>query len=128
MEGPTFRALDEAERLRIIPSLHVLARSSPQDKFILVTSLKAMGEVVAVTGDGTNDAPALREANIGFAMGIQGTDVAKNASDIVLLDDRFDSILQVKAEAEREEGHRKHTQRTEKGEDKAREDKGADHY
>jgi P-type Ca2+ transporter type 2C len=94
MEGPEFRALTDEQRMKIIPKLHVLARSSPQDKYILVQSLKRMDEVVAVTGDGTNDAPALREANIGFAMGIQGTDVAKNASDIVLLDDRFDSILQ----------------------------------
>jgi Ca2+ transporting ATPase len=73
--------------------LKVLARSSPEDKYILVTGLKELGKVVAVTGDGTNDAPALNRADVGFAMGITGTDVAKNASDIVLTDDNFCSVL-----------------------------------
>mmetsp|Transcript_16307 Transcript_16307/g.26923 ORF Transcript_16307/g.26923 Transcript_16307/m.26923 type:complete len:1033 (-) Transcript_16307:210-3308(-) len=92
LEGPVFRALSNEEKDRIIPNLQVLARSSPADKYILVTRLKLMGEVVAVTGDGTNDAPALKEADIGFSMGITGTDIAKNASDIILLDDNFGSI------------------------------------
>jgi len=73
--------------------LKVLARSSPEDKFMLVTGLKEMNATVAVTGDGTNDAPALNKADVGFAMGISGTDVAKNASDIVLTDDNFCSVL-----------------------------------
>lgn len=73
--------------------LKVLARSSPEDKYMLVTGLKDEGAVVAVTGDGTNDAPALNKSDVGFAMGICGTDVAKNASDIVLTDDNFCSIL-----------------------------------
>ncbi len=73
--------------------LRVLARSSPEDKYLLVTGLKDEGKVVAVTGDGTNDAPALNRADVGFAMGITGTDVAKNASDIVLTDDNFCSVL-----------------------------------
>jgi Ca2+-transporting ATPase len=93
MEGPKFRALSDEEKDKIIPSLQVLARSSPQDKFILVSRLKALGEVVAVTGDGTNDAPALKEADVGFSMGIAGTDIAKTASDIILLDDNFSSIV-----------------------------------
>ena len=68
---------------QIVPRLQVLARSSPLDKHMLVSWLKAKGEVVAVTGDGTNDAPALREAHVGLAMGIAGTDVAKEASGIL---------------------------------------------
>jgi len=64
----------------IVPRLQVLARSSPTDKFDLVSRLKAMDEVVAVTGDGTNDAAALNEADVGLSMGIAGTEVAKEAS------------------------------------------------
>jgi Ca2+-transporting ATPase len=67
---------------QVVPRLQVLARSSPLDKHMLVSWLKEKGEVVAVTGDGTNDAPALREAHVGLAMGIAGTDVAKEASGI----------------------------------------------
>ena len=59
-----------------------MARSRPEDKYLLVTGLRNLGEVVAVTGDGTNDAPALHRSDVGFAMGITGTDVAKNAADI----------------------------------------------
>ena len=73
--------------------LKVLARSQPDDKFMLVHGLIELGRVVAVTGDGTNDAPALHRSDVGFAMGITGTDVAKNAADIQLLDDNFCSIL-----------------------------------
>lgn len=73
--------------------LRVLARSSPMDKRILVTGMQAYQGVVAVTGDGTNDAPALRKADVGFSMGITGTQVAQSASDIILLDDNFSSIV-----------------------------------
>lgn len=93
MEGPTFRKLSKAEMDQTIPRLQVLARSSPEDKRILVRRLKDMGETVAVTGDGTNDAPALKTADVGFSMGIAGTEVAKEASDIILMDDNFRSIL-----------------------------------
>lgn len=93
MEGPEFRRLTDEERIRILPKLHILARSSPTDKRILVEALKEMGEVVAVTGDGTNDAPALRLADVGFSMGLSGTEVAREASDIVLMSDDFSSIV-----------------------------------
>ncbi|KAI8850497.1 hypothetical protein BC829DRAFT_388842 [Chytridium lagenaria] len=92
LEGPHFRTLPEASLTALIPRLRVLARSSPLDKQILVKHLKKLGETVAVTGDGTNDAPALRSADVGFSMGIAGTEVAKEASDIVLLDDNFVSL------------------------------------
>ncbi|KAL4476839.1 hypothetical protein ABPG72_010676 [Tetrahymena utriculariae] len=78
---------------KIVPHLNVLSRSRPEDKYALVTGLIERGNVVAVTGDGTNDAPALKKADIGFAMGIAGTEVAKEAADIVILDDNFKSIL-----------------------------------
>lgn len=89
MEGPVFRRLSEEERREKIPHIQVLARSSPEDKRVLVKTLKELGETVAVTGDGTNDAPALKMADIGFSMGIAGTEVAKEASDIILMDDNF---------------------------------------
>ncbi len=78
---------------RIINRLDVLSRSRPEDKYALVVGLIERGNVVAVTGDGTNDAPALKKADVGFAMGIQGTQVARDACDIVLLDDNFNSIV-----------------------------------
>ncbi|CEJ91712.1 Putative ATPase, P-type, calcium-transporting, PMCA-type [[Torrubiella] hemipterigena] len=93
MEGPDFRNLSKLQQQEIIPKLHVLARSSPEDKRILVRRLKDKGEIVAVTGDGTNDAPALKTADVGFSMGIAGTEVAKEASAIILMDDNFASIV-----------------------------------
>lgn len=93
MDGPTFRRLSPSQLDAVIPRLQVLARSSPEDKLLLVTHLRAMKETVAVTGDGTNDALALKAADVGFAMGIQGTEVAKEAASIILLDDNFESIV-----------------------------------
>jgi Ca2+-transporting ATPase len=93
MEGPTFRKLSKKEMDAVIPKLCVLARSSPEDKRKLVKRLKELGETVAVTGDGTNDAPALKTADVGFSMGIAGTEVAKEASAIILMDDNFASIV-----------------------------------
>lgn len=93
MEGPVFRRLSDYEMKDILPNLQVLARSSPEDKRILVKALKEMGETVAVTGDGTNDGPALKLADVGFSMGIAGTEVAKEASSIILMDDNFSSIV-----------------------------------
>ncbi|PSC68202.1 calcium-translocating P-type PMCA-type [Micractinium conductrix] len=101
MEGPEFRArvlnadgsINADEFLALWPQLRVLARCSPADKYTIVTGVRSLTkDVVAVTGDGTNDAPALRAANVGFAMNA-GTDTAKEAADIVLLDDNFASIV-----------------------------------
>ncbi|GAA6089623.1 plasma membrane calcium-transporting ATPase 4 isoform X2 [Tachysurus ichikawai] len=106
LEGKTFnqqirndKGEVEQDRLdKVWPKLRVLARSSPTDKHTLVKGIidSTVGEtrqVVAVTGDGTNDGPALKKADVGFAMGIAGTDVAKEASDIILTDDNFTSIV-----------------------------------
>ena len=105
MDGKTFRerVTDSAGEIKqdeidkIWPSLRVLARSTPLDKLVLVTGIQnseiGIKQTVAVTGDGTNDAPALKQADVGFAMGIQGTDVAKNASDVIIMDDNFVSIV-----------------------------------
>ncbi|KAF2188206.1 calcium-translocating P-type ATPase [Zopfia rhizophila CBS 207.26] len=93
LEGPKFRQLKKKEMDAVIPKLCVLARSSPEDKRKLVKRLKELGETVAVTGDGTNDAPALKTADVGFSMGIAGTEVAKEASAIILMDDNFASIV-----------------------------------
>ncbi len=92
MNGKQFRALPEAEAAQAARSLKVLARAVPTDKLRLVELLQAQGEVVAVTGDGTNDAAALKQARVGLAMG-SGTAIAKEASDIILLDDSFHSIV-----------------------------------
>jgi len=91
--GPEFAKLSDEEIDKLLPTLRVIARCSPQDKKRLVNRLILKGEVVAVTGDGTNDVPALKEADVGLAMGVRGTDVAKQASDIVILDDNFNSIV-----------------------------------
>jgi Ca2+-transporting ATPase len=92
LTGSEFRDLPDKDRSVAAKVLEVLARSEPSDKLLLVETLQGSGEVVAVTGDGTNDAPALRHADVGLAMGIAGTEVAREASDIILLDDSFPTI------------------------------------
>ncbi|KAL8481635.1 hypothetical protein ACS0TY_027950 [Phlomoides rotata] len=95
VEGVVFRSYTEEERMAKVDKIRVMARSSPFDKLLMVQCLKKKGHVVAVTGDGTNDAPALKEADIGLSMGVQGTEVAKESSDIVILDDNFASVATV---------------------------------
>ncbi|GJN04026.1 hypothetical protein PR202_ga21535 [Eleusine coracana subsp. coracana] len=95
IEGKVFREMSENARGEIADKILVMGRSSPNDKLLLVQALKRKGHVVAVTGDGTNDAPALHEADIGLSMGISGTEVAKESSDIIILDDDFTSVVKV---------------------------------
>ncbi|MCM8788695.1 MAG: cation-translocating P-type ATPase [Candidatus Omnitrophica bacterium] len=91
--GQQISELDDLELSRIIKNVNVFARIMPEQKLRIVNILKKMGEIVAMTGDGVNDAPALKAAHIGIAMGEKGTDVARESSDIVLLDDDFSSIV-----------------------------------
>lgn len=93
IEGQEFAKKSKIELLNIVPKLRVMARSSPRDKYRLVDLLMEMGEVVAVTGDGSNDSAALKRANVGLSMGQCGTELAKMASDIVIMDDNFNSIV-----------------------------------
>jgi P-type Ca2+ transporter type 2C len=93
LTSPHFNELTDDELKQQLPGLRILARARPLDKFRLVRLLQELGEVVAVTGDGTNDAPALKKADVGLAMGITGTEVAKEASKIVLLDGAFSTIV-----------------------------------
>ena len=91
--GPELDAIDDEELRRRIKTVHIFARVVPEQKLRIVNALKANGEVVAMTGDGVNDAPALKAAHIGIAMGGRGSDVARESSSLVLLDDDFSSIV-----------------------------------
>lgn len=90
--GPELEALDDAALRSLVARTQVFARASPEHKLRLVRALQANGEVVAMTGDGVNDAPALKQADVGVAMGRKGTEAAKQAGDVVLADDNFASI------------------------------------
>ena len=92
MSGGEFRTLSKDEQVNAACTLDVMARAEPMDKLLLVEALQKAGAVVSVTGDGTNDAPSLKHADVGLAMGIAGTEVAREASDIIILDDSFASI------------------------------------
>jgi Ca2+-transporting ATPase len=91
--GAEFDALSDAELRTVIRDVSVFARTAPEHKLRLVEALKDAGEIVAVTGDGVNDAPALKSADVGVAMGQRGSDVSREVSDIVLMDDNFATIV-----------------------------------
>ncbi len=93
ISGNRLDHMSEEELDSVIDNTNIFARVSPQHKLSIVNSLKRKGEIVVMTGDGVNDAPALKRADIGVAMGITGTDVSKEASDMVLVDDNFANII-----------------------------------
>ena len=93
MTGAQLKALEPEALQRAVKTIRIFARIAPEQKLTLVEAFKAQGYVVAMTGDGVNDAPALQAAHIGIAMGLRGTDVAREAASLVLLDDSFPSII-----------------------------------
>ncbi|MEG2939426.1 MAG: HAD-IC family P-type ATPase, partial [Oscillospiraceae bacterium] len=93
VEAREVEEISDEELAKILPKIRVIARSTPSVKMRVVNMLRSQGNVVAVTGDGINDAPALKNADVGVAMGITGTEVSKEASDIILLDDSFTTIV-----------------------------------
>lgn len=101
LSGSELEEVDDGQLAEVLLKSHVIARVVPEQKLRIVKALQQAGEVVAMTGDGVNDAVALKQADVGIAMGIQGTEVSKEASDIILQDDRFATIIQAVAEGRR---------------------------
>ena len=95
IEGMEFRNYTPEERMEKVEKISVMAKASPMDKSLMVERLKQKGHIVAVIGGGINDAPALKEVDIGLSMGIHGTEVARLSSDIIILDDNFASMAKV---------------------------------
>jgi Ca2+-transporting ATPase len=100
--GSEVKEMSDGQLSELLKQNILFARAVPEDKFRIVKLLQAQGQLVAMTGDGVNDAPALKQSDIGIAMGIRGTDVAKGAADIVLTDDNFASIIAAVAEGRRQ--------------------------
>ena len=100
--GQELQNMDDNALIAAMDEEVIFARTVPEDKFRIVRLLQSQDQLVAMTGDGVNDAPALKQADIGIAMGIRGTDVAKEASDMVLSDDNFASIVHAIEEGRRQ--------------------------
>ncbi|MFH1249081.1 MAG: cation-translocating P-type ATPase [archaeon] len=101
IEGKNIKGMSDEELSRIIDKTSIFARIDPEDKVRVASLLRKMGHIVAMTGDGVNDAPALKKADIGVAMGVRGSDVTRDVADIILLDDNFASIVKAVGEGRR---------------------------